>query len=76
MSIEQKAHDLDRDDVLARFRRRFFIPTDAIYLDGNSLGLMSRDAERAVRRVLEQWKQEVIGGYSLPRPDSWYYMGE
>ena len=76
MSIEQKAHDLDRDDVLARFRRRFFIPTDTIYLDGNSLGLMSRDAERAVRRVLEQWKQEVIGGYSLPRPDSWYYMGE
>src|SRR5262249_9219422 len=26
--------------------------------------------------VLDQWRQLVIGGYSLPRPDSWYYMGE
>jgi kynureninase len=29
-----------------------------------------------VARVLEQWKSQVIGGYSLPRPDSWYFMGE
>ncbi|MFL5342922.1 MAG: kynureninase, partial [Gemmataceae bacterium] len=45
-------------------------------LDGNSLGLLSLDAEQAVQTVVEQWKEYVIGGYSLPRPDSWYYMGE
>ena len=69
MISEQQALDLDQADELAAFRQRFTIPTDTIYLDGNSLGLMSRDAERAVRRVLEQWKHQAIGGYSQPRPE-------
>jgi kynureninase len=73
---EQLARELDRADPLASFRDRFEIPANTIYLDGNSLGLISRDAEQAVSRVLEQWRSHAIGGYSLPRPDSWYYMGE
>jgi kynureninase len=76
MTTEAHALGLDRADELAHFRDRFYIPPNTIYMDGNSLGLLSRDAEAAVQRVLEQWKQQVIGGYSLPRPDSWYYMGE
>ena len=67
---EQRALDLDRTDELAPFRDRFCLPPGTIYMDGNSLGLLSRDAEAAVVRVLAQWKQHVIGGYSLPRPDS------
>ncbi len=73
---EQLARELDRADPLASFRSRFHIPANTIYLDGNSLGLISRDAEQAVSRVVDQWKTYVIGGYSLDRPDSWFYMGE
>jgi kynureninase len=73
---ERLARELDRADLLAPFRERFHVRPRQIYLDGNSLGLLSRDAESAVARVLAQWKEQAIGGYSLSRPDSWYYMGE
>jgi len=76
MDGEQRALELDRADPLAAFRERFCIHPDRIYLDGNSLGLLSHDAEHAVARVLQQWRAETIGGYSMRRPDSWYYMGE
>ena len=75
-NAEQVARDLDAADPLACYRERFFLPPSAIYLDGNSLGLLSRDAEAAVRRVLDLWREQAIGGYSLPRPESWYYTGE
>jgi len=49
------AQQLDREDVLAGYRKEFYLPKGSIYLDGNSLGLMSveigRD-ERAVGRRL------------------------
>ena len=50
-------------DYAARFRERFHVQPGRIYLDGNSLGLLSRDAEQAVARVLAQWKEHAIGGY-------------
>ena len=74
--FERRARELDQADPLARFRPRFHVRPGTIYMDGNSLGLLSIDAEQAVLRVLEQWKTQAIGGYSLPRPDSWYFMGE
>ena len=42
------ACELDRADPLSAFRSRFYLPANQIYLDGNSLGLLSRDAEAAV----------------------------
>lgn len=47
---------LDAADPLASFRDRFFVPEGRIYLDGNSLGLPSVDAERRVLDALEAWK--------------------
>src|ERR1043166_5704214 len=76
MDAERRAQELDRVDPLAAFRERFHVQPGRIYLDGNSLGLISREAEQAVMRVMAQWKEHAIGGYSLPPPDSWYYMGE
>ena len=38
---------LDRDDPLSAFRGRFHLLPDTIYMDGNSLGLLSKDAEAA-----------------------------
>jgi kynureninase len=69
------AEALDRDDPLARFRERFYIPAGTLYMDGNSLGLMSRDAERAVLAALDDWKRLGIDGWLQADPP-WFYLGE
>jgi kynureninase len=62
------AEALDRQDPLSRFRERFYMPAGAIYLDGNSLGLLSRDAENALLAALAQWKRAAIQGWSSGDP--------
>jgi len=66
---------LDRGDPLAHFRERFSIPNDTLYFDGNSLGLLSREAEQAVIDALDAWRTFAIDGWTgAPRP--WFYLGE
>jgi kynureninase len=72
---EAYAAELDRADRLAPFRDRFYLPSGQLYFDGNSLGLLSRDAEAAVLRVLAEWKELGIDGW-LGAPSPWYYLGE
>jgi len=65
----------DEEDPLRRFRERFYVQPDRIYLDGNSLGLASSDAEAAILRALDDWKQHGIDGWTTgDRP--WFYMAE
>jgi len=71
----EAAEELDAEDALAKFRRRFFVPDGQIYLDGNSLGLLSRDAERTLLAVLEKWKTGGIGGW-LEGDSPWFTMAE
>ncbi len=69
------AADLDKNDRLKDFRNRFYIPQDKIYFDGNSLGLLSKDAEQSLNRVLDEWKNQAIGGWlNAQRP--WFYFAE
>lgn len=69
-------HPLDATDSLAPFRARFYLPPGApIYLDGNSLGLLSTDAEASVRRVLDEWKTLAIGGW-LDGTPPWFTLAE
>ncbi len=69
------ARELDRDDPLRTFRDRFYVTPDRVYMDGNSLGLASRDAEAAVLDALDAWKRLAIEGWtSGERP--WFYLGE
>jgi kynureninase len=72
---ESYARALDVADQLAPFRARFYQLPGAIYLDGNSLGLLSRDAEAAVIRALEQWRTLGIEGWLGADPD-WFTLGE
>lgn len=58
--------DSDRADPFARFRSEFFLPPGKIYLDGNSLGLLSRRAEAGLLRALEQWRTLGIDGWMDP----------
>jgi len=60
---EACARILDRDDPLARFRSRFYLLPDTIYMDGNSLGLLSRDAEESLLATLEAWKTRGVAGW-------------
>ncbi len=72
---EDHARALDAADPLARFRDRFFVPKGQIYLDGNSLGLLSVDAERAVLNAIASWKEQAIAGW-LEGDPPWFTLGE
>lgn len=66
---------LDANDSLASFRDLFYLPEDAIYLDGNSLGLLSRPAEQALQALLASWKQYGIDGW-MGGQHPWFYLAE
>lgn len=74
-SGEEAARDLDRSDPLAPFRSRFHLPPGVVYMDGNSLGLCSLDAEDSLRGVLEEWKSMGVAGWLDGRPP-WFFMAE
>jgi kynureninase len=72
---ERCALDLDRTDPLRKFRERFHLPPDTIYMDGNSLGLLSRDAEKSLLRILAEWRTLGIRGW-LEAERPWFALAE
>jgi len=54
------ARELDAADPLREFRAHFYTVPGQIYMDGNSLGLCSKEAEACVLRALEVWKESGI----------------
>jgi len=75
VSGESYAREFNAYDQLASFRDRFCIQPGTIYLDGNSLGLLSRDAEAALLGALEDWKRLGIAGWLQAEP-AWFSLGE
>ncbi|WP_435360998.1 kynureninase [Haloarchaeobius sp. DFWS5] len=69
------ARDLDAADPLSELRERFYVPDGERYMDGNSLGLASTDAEAALDRAVAQWKEQAIRGWTDAEPD-WFHYGE
>lgn len=75
LSSIERAQKLDRSDDLARFKEEFYLKEGEVYLDGNSLGLLSHRAERTLLDVLSDWKELGIGGWTKgERP--WFYLSE
>ncbi len=70
-----KLHPLDEIDPLAPFRSEFYLPPGQIYLDGNSLGPLSKRSEATTLRVLETWKNQGIGGWLEGSP-AWFTLAE
>jgi kynureninase len=66
---------LDLEDGLARFRDEFYLKEDSIYLDGNSLGLLSKRAEKTLLESLADWREHGIDGWMGGR-HPWYYLSE
>ncbi|HLT19904.1 MAG TPA: kynureninase [Thermomicrobiales bacterium] len=69
------AQEKDAGDEFAAIRERFYVQPGVIYMDGNSLGLLSRDAEAAVHHVLNEWKTLGIDGWMGADPP-WFFLGE
>jgi kynureninase len=67
------ALSLDQTNNQPYFRDRFYIPKNTIYVDGNSLGLMSKDAEQSMLRLIDEWKTMGIKGWlDGQRPWVWF----
>ncbi|WP_377888850.1 kynureninase [Alkalihalobacillus sp. R86527] len=69
------AKELDSNDPLDRFKTEFYIPEHSIYMDGNSLGLLSKRAESALLQSMEDWKTHGINGWTDAK-QPWFYMAE
>ncbi|MDO5111021.1 MAG: kynureninase [Clostridia bacterium] len=63
---------LDAKDPLKGLRARFYCKPGVIYMDGNSLGLCSKDAEACVLHALEVWKNDAINIWSAE--ESKYFL--
>jgi kynureninase len=66
------AAERDREDPLAHLRERFHVP-DGLYMDGNSLGPLSTDAERTLERVVDEWREHGVEGWTR---EDWFHYGE
>ncbi len=63
---------LDASDALAPLRDEFVLNDAEIYLDGNSLGPVSRAVGTRVRDVIDrQWATDLVRGWSV---DDWMAM--
>ncbi|WHT48855.1 kynureninase [Sporosarcina thermotolerans] len=69
------AQERDRQDKLAPYKNEFYIPANSIYMDGNSLGLLSKRAERTLHELLNTWKTLGIDGWTEGE-HPWFYLSE
>ncbi|MFD4703958.1 kynureninase [Gottfriedia sp. NPDC058432] len=69
------AEFLDRKDSLSNYRSEFYLQPNTIYLDGNSLGLLSKRAEQSLLDLLDSWKTLAIDGW-MQGDHPWYYFAE
>jgi kynureninase len=74
MMTRASALALDRADKLKHKRKEFRLPSDVIYLDGNSLGVLPKAAMAKVKHAVEtEWGADLItswnkhGWFHLPR---------
>ncbi|KIL50098.1 hypothetical protein KP77_14730 [Jeotgalibacillus alimentarius] len=65
----------DQQDELSAFRDQFYIKEGQYYLDGNSLGLLSKKAEQAVLSLLDSWKNYGIEGW-MEGEHPWFTLSE
>lgn len=72
-TFAERAVELDAADPLARFRGEFVLPPAMIYLDANSLGLLSRRAQDAAIRAIAEWGAHGVTGWTAAEPP-WVHL--
>ena len=61
----ERARALDAADPLGRYRDRFLLPADVIYLDGNSLGALPvATPDRLAEIVRQEWGEGLIRSWN------------
>lgn len=75
MTTIEKARQLDKLDGLQKYADEFYKKEGQIYLDGNSLGLLSKRAEQSVHTLLNSWKDYGIDGWTIGE-HPWFYFSE
>ncbi|MBL4857376.1 MAG: kynureninase, partial [Idiomarina sp.] len=57
--------ELDNIDPFARHRKQFQLPVNKVYLDGNSLGAMTKATATRLQQVIQQqWSQDLISSWN------------
>lgn len=72
---QEYAQMLDQQDELGGYREQFYINPNSIYMDGNSLGLLSKRAESTLLEILNSWKTQGIDGWTQGQYP-WFYLAE
>jgi len=70
-----QAQALDDKDKLSHFKKEFYFPQNNIYMNGNSLGLLSKRAEQSLLDTIESWKTKGINGW-MQGENPWFYLAE
>ncbi|MCK6258287.1 kynureninase [Fictibacillus sp. KIGAM418] len=70
-----KWKELDEKDFLKNFKNEFYLKEGVLYLDGNSLGLLSKRAEKSLLESLNDWKECGIDGW-MDGKHPWYTLSE
>ena len=66
---------LDDADPLSAFADRYHVPEGVLYMDGNSLGPASDAALASLDRVVDEWRERLIAGWTDADPP-WFDAGE
>lgn len=65
IDAKELARNLDAQDVLAPLRKKFDIPTDVKYFDGNSLGPLTLRAREVLHHTIEvEWRERLIRSWN------------
>lgn len=66
--------ELDSIDPFAKYREQFQLPDDKVYLDGNSLGVMTKATATRLQQVIQQqWSQDLISSWN---EHDWVHLPE
>ncbi|MFD1929682.1 kynureninase [Sporosarcina siberiensis] len=71
----EEAIKLDAQDEISQYKNEFYLMKDVLYMDGNSLGLLSKRAETTLLNLLDSWKTLGIDGWTEGE-NPWFYMSE
>lgn len=71
----QYAKDMDQHDQMSTFKSEFYLPENQIYMDGNSLGLMSKRSEKTLTQLMSSWRKKGIDGWTEGE-EPWFTYSE
>lgn len=74
-TTKQFAMDMDAKDTMHAFKEEFYLPENQLYMDGNSLGLMSKRSEATLAKLISSWRDKGIDGWTEGE-DPWFTYPE